>query len=238
VQSSREFSRTLVPLSALFNRYWRNRLLRHVGLAAATFCLGSLTYALLPPPDVRHRASLASGYLAVIYLTISLALGPYRVWRKLPNPVSFDLRRDIGIWAALLATLHTAVGLTVHLRGRMWMYFLESLRPVRAQLSLFGLANYLGVVATLLFLVLLLISNDFSLRTLGKARWKSIQRWSYIAAGLTVLHGFAYQVVEKRDLTWVLFLVVITALILACQLGGFSIIRLKQRLLRTPCGPH
>jgi hypothetical protein len=29
----------------------------------------------------------------------------------------------------------------------MWMYFVESLGSVRAQLSLFGLANYLGAVA-------------------------------------------------------------------------------------------
>jgi DMSO/TMAO reductase YedYZ heme-binding membrane subunit len=62
-----------------------------------------------------HRLSLASAYVAVIYLAISLALGPYRIWRKLPNPISFDLRRDIGIWVGLLAILHTAVGLTVHL---------------------------------------------------------------------------------------------------------------------------
>jgi DMSO/TMAO reductase YedYZ heme-binding membrane subunit len=111
----------------------------------------------------------------------------------------------------------------------MWMYFLESLRPVHLQLSLFGLANYLGAVAALLFLVLLVISNDFSFRRLGRARWKSIQRWSYIAAGLTALHGFAYQVVEKRGFPWVFVLVVISALLLACQLSGLSILRRRHR---------
>jgi methionine sulfoxide reductase heme-binding subunit len=48
-----------------------------------------MIYALLPPPDVRHRVSMASAYVAVIYLVVSLAIGPYHVWRKLPNPISF-----------------------------------------------------------------------------------------------------------------------------------------------------
>src|SRR6266851_1364914 len=75
--------------------HW-NRLLRHMLLAVAALCIGSAIYALLPAPDLRHRISLASAYVAIIYLAISLALGPYRIWRKLPNPISFDLRRDIG----------------------------------------------------------------------------------------------------------------------------------------------
>ena len=187
--------------------------------------MGSAVYALLPPPDVRHRISLASAYVAIIYLMISLAFGPYHVWQKLPNPISFDLRRDVGIWVGLLATLHTIVGLTVHLRGRMWMYFLKTLHPPHIQTSLFGLANYFGAVATIVFVLLLVISNDLSLRTLGISLWKSIQRWSYVAAGLTVIHGFAYQIVEKRQVGWMAFLLGSVVAALSIQAAGFSIFR-------------
>jgi hypothetical protein len=31
------------------------------------------------------------------------------------QPVSFDLRRDIGIWTGILGVVHTAIGLTAHL---------------------------------------------------------------------------------------------------------------------------
>jgi methionine sulfoxide reductase heme-binding subunit len=194
-------------------------------LAVAALCIGWAIYASLSFPDSRHRLSLASAYVSVIYLAISLALGPYRIWRKLPNPISFDLRRDIGIWVGLLAILHTLVGLTVHLRGRMWMYFLEHLHPVRVQKSLFGVANYLGAAAVLVFLLLVLISNNLSLRKLGTGRWKSIQRWGYVAAGLTVVHGFAYQFVEKRQAGWVAVLLVIVGLAAGLQVTGFLLVR-------------
>jgi len=217
-----------------FNRYWWNRLLRHMLLAVAALGIGSAIYALLPRPDLRHRISLASAYVAIIYLAISLALGPYRIWRKLPNPISFDLRRDIGIWVGSLASLHTVVGLTVHLRGRMWMYFLEQLHPVRVQKSPFGLANYLGVAAMLVFLLLLLISNDSSVRKLGTARWKSIQRWSYVGAGLTVVHGLAYQFVEKRQAEWVAVLLVIAALAAGLQVTGFLLVRRARTVSTRP----
>lgn len=172
--------------------------------------------------------SLASAYVALIYLALSLSLGPYRVWRKLSNPISFDLRRDLGIWVGLLAFVHTIIGLMVHLRGRMWMYFLASLSPIRMQTSWFGLANYLGGMATLIFVLLLAISNDISLRELGTKRWKSVQRCSYVAAMLTVVHGFAYQFVEKRRIDWVIVLALLVCLTLGLQFVGFSIVRRKR----------
>jgi sulfoxide reductase heme-binding subunit YedZ len=191
-------------------------------------CLGALISAVFRSWDLRQRMSLASAYVALIYLALSLSLGPYRIWRKLSNPISFDLRRDIGIWVGLLAVVHTTMGLMVHLRGRMWMYFLASLRPIRIQISWFGLANYLGGMATLIFILLLVISNDLSLRKLGTKRWKSVQRCSYVAAILTIVHGFAYQFVEKRRIDWVIVLAVLVGLTLGLQLAGFSIVRRKR----------
>jgi sulfoxide reductase heme-binding subunit YedZ len=191
--------------------------------AAAVLC--SLIYFAFPKADTRQRLSLVSAYAALAFVVASLALGPYRVWRRLANPVSFDLRRDVGIWVAILALIHTGLGLTVHLRGRMWMYFLDRIHPVHIQLSTFGLANYLGAAATFIFAVLLFVSNDFSLRQLGIRRWKSIQRWSYVAAASTAIHGFAYQFVEKRGLGWVAILSVLVSLGIFVQVGGYFAIR-------------
>jgi len=101
--------------------------------------------------------------------------------RRRPNPISFDLRRDVGIWTGILAIVHTAIGLTVHLRGRMWMYFFKTLHPVHLQITQFGFANFTGLAAALLFLMLLAISNDLSLLALKTNRLKSLQRWTYAA---------------------------------------------------------
>jgi sulfoxide reductase heme-binding subunit YedZ len=203
------------------SQYWRHRLARQVLLAVCAVCVVAGVYWLTPPPDVRHRLSMGSAYAALLFLAVTLWLGPWNVLRHNPNPVSFDLRRDVGIWAGLLALLHTAIGLTVHLRGRMWMYFFKRLHPFRIQDTTFGLANYTGLIAALVFLALLAISNDASLRRLGASRWKSIQQWTYAAFALTIVHGIAYQVIEKRHLPWVIAAGSIIAAAICLQFAAF-----------------
>src|SRR2546423_14028785 len=103
--------------------YCIRRSTRHVTFAAISALITFLAYAATPPPDVRHRLSMASAYAGLIFLAASLSLGPWNVLRRLPNPISSDFRRDVGIWTGILALLHTAIGLSVHLRGRKGMDF-------------------------------------------------------------------------------------------------------------------
>jgi sulfoxide reductase heme-binding subunit YedZ len=180
-----------------------------------------LAYAATPPPDIRHRLSLATAYAGLIFLALSLWIGPWNVLRRRPNPVSFDLRRDVGIWTGILAIVHTGIGLTVHLRGRMWMYFFKRLHPFQLQNTQFGFANLAGLAAALLFLMLLALSNDLSLRTLKTHRWKSLQRWTYAAFVLTAAHSITYQLIEKRNLPWVLVFAGLMAAVVAGQILGF-----------------
>ncbi|HEV2463318.1 MAG TPA: ferric reductase-like transmembrane domain-containing protein [Acidobacteriaceae bacterium] len=211
------------------SRYWINRTKRHLVLAACAIAAAWLAYLAVPGHDTRHRLSMGTAYSALALLVVCLALGPWKVLRRQPNPVSFDLRRDTGIWAGVFALLHTAVGLTVHLRGRMWMYFFSHLHPLKIQASKFGLANYVGAVAALLFLGLLTISNDASLRSMKARRWKSLQRWTYAAAVLTVLHGALFQSVEGRPAPW---LAAYWALVLAAasfQLAGYLARKKRSR---------
>jgi methionine sulfoxide reductase heme-binding subunit len=155
---------------------------------------------------------------------VTLWFGPWNVLRRRPNPVSFDLRRDVGIWAGILAIFHTLIGLTVHLRGRMWMYFLKRIHPIQLENNEFGFANYAGLGAALLFLMVLAISNDASLRTLKTSRWKSLQRGTYAAFVLTAAHGIAYQSVEKRHTPWVLiFSGTVTVVLLVQTLGFYQV---------------
>ncbi|MGC1294441.1 MAG: ferric reductase-like transmembrane domain-containing protein [Alloacidobacterium sp.] len=203
------------------NDYWLRRSRRHFILAITAVAITFLAYAATPPPDLRHRLSIATAYAGLIFLAVSLWLGPLNVLRRRGNPSSFDLRRDIGIWTGILAILHTTIGLTVHLRGQMWMYFFNQLHPLKLQNSEFGFANFAGLGAALLFLMLLAISNDLSLRTLGTRQWKSLQRWTYAAFVLTVAHGIAYQMVEKRHLPWVLIFTVLVIAVATIQILGF-----------------
>ncbi len=129
-------------------------------------------------------------------MTAALAVGPLNLIRGRPNPVSTDLRRDIGIWAAIYGIAHTVAGLNVHMPGHMLSYFAMSAPDLGTKA--FIAANWLGLLAALLLLVLLSVSNDVSLRTLGTRRWKLIQQATYIVVIAVVLHGAAYQIIEKR----------------------------------------
>ena len=209
------------------NSYWARRILRHFTLLISAVIFVWIVYTATPPPDLRHRLSLSTAYVALIFLGITLALGPWKYLTRKPNPISFDLRRDFGIWAGILALVHTGIGLTVHLRGRMWMYFFKRLHPLAIQNTEFGAANYIGAVSALLFVLLLVISNDLSLRSLGTRRWKSLQRWTYAAAILAVAHGVLFQLVEKRHISWVVVFALIIAITSAIQFAGYL---LRRRL--------
>jgi sulfoxide reductase heme-binding subunit YedZ len=136
------------------------------------------------------------------------------------NPPSSYLRRDVGIMAGTLAILHVVLGLQVHMGGDFVRYFfirnhghIESLR-----FDAFGLTNHLGLLATLIFLVLLAISSNAAMHKLGSKRWKSMQRWTYLAGLLVIVHGLIYQALEKQAAALVVA-VLVTTLILASLQG-------------------
>jgi len=150
---------------------------------------------------------MASAYVGLALLSASLLIGPWYALRGRPNPVSIDLRRDIGIWAGIIGLIHTGVGLQVHMRGRMSLYFLfppEARTFTQLRYDAFGMTNYAGAVAAVLLLMLLVLSNNASLRLLGARRWKCLQRCNYALMVLILLHALVYQVLEKRSLVWVL----------------------------------
>lgn len=166
---------------------------------------------------------MATAYVGLALLAVTLLLGPLNVLRGRPNPVSTDLRRDIGIWAGLVAAVHVVVGLQVHAIGEPWLYFLwpaAEWRWLPFRYDIAGLANYTGLASTLVLLLLLALSNDRSLRRLGAARWKFWQRWNYLAFVLVALHGVVYQRIEGRPLTWVWTVGLVVALVGAGQWLG------------------
>jgi sulfoxide reductase heme-binding subunit YedZ len=144
---------------------------------------------------------VATAQVSLLWFLAATVIGPARVLAGRSVPIHIDLRRDAGIWAGLLAIVHVAFGIQVHVGGDMVGYFLLRASPGAPLLprhDLFGVLSYLGVLATLVIVMLLAISNDAALARLGAARWKQLQRLSYIALGATVLHGVPLQVVEKR----------------------------------------
>jgi sulfoxide reductase heme-binding subunit YedZ len=181
------------------------RAVRHVLLALVNALVIYLFFRGIDSKDALFKLSMATAYASLLGLVVSLGIGPWNLLRRRPNPVSSYLRRDVGIWAGIVAVLHVVVGLQVHMGGRIWVYFFyPEPHTIPLRHDLFGLTNYAGLAATLILLLLLAISNNRSLRALGPTRWKTWQRWNYAVAILTVLHGMVYQWLEKRQIGFVL----------------------------------
>jgi sulfoxide reductase heme-binding subunit YedZ len=175
----------------------RRLLKHHLPLSIFVLALTYILYVTRPFPQVITRLAFSSAYPALILLCVTLLLGPWKLLVGERIAASFDLRRDIGIWAGITGLFHTGVGQFVHMAGRFWLYYIyenwqqKHLQPFRH--DIFGFANDTGLLATLVLLALLATSNDISLRKLGTPGWKSLQRWNYACFALTAAHTFAYQ---------------------------------------------
>ena len=110
---------------------FRHRLVtHHLPLLVASTISISILYYTRTYADVLSRASFATAYPALVLLAATLLIGPWNVLRQQRNPISSDLRRDIGIWAGALGLLHTAVGQNVHLRGHPWLYYVYEQKTI------------------------------------------------------------------------------------------------------------
>jgi methionine sulfoxide reductase heme-binding subunit len=171
----------------------------------------------------------ATGYIALVLLAITLALGPLNLILKRKNPLSTYFRRDLGIYGGALALVHSVTGLFVHLPGRTWLYFLEEINnSYRIRLDKFGISNYTGLAAALIILILLVVSNDLSIEKLKALRWKNIQRFSYVMFVFIVLHSILYRVgANNNHLIYYLYLPLFLT-ILCLQILGIRLV-LKNR---------
>ena len=213
-------------------RMWRRLFRHHLPLAAGSVA-GTIVIAKLTGVESPRLWSLATAFVSLGLLAAAMSIGPLNVLRGQPNPVSADLRRDVGIWAAILGIVHVVIGLQVHLHDPV-KYFLvrASDGTMRIRHDIFGAANYIGVLATLILAVLLALSSDAALRYLGTQRWKTLQRWTYWLAVLVVLHGILYELIEKRTLPFVLLFAVTTLAVVVLQYRGWQAKRETRQSVR------
>ena len=93
-----------------------------------------------------------------------------------------------------------------------------------------------GYVVGLLFLVLLGLSNNLSLRRLGSDRWKRLQGLSIVAFLLTAAHGAFFQLIESRTGGWLAALVAVSIGIIALRRLAYSGLRLRKSKARSHSG--
>jgi methionine sulfoxide reductase heme-binding subunit len=174
---------------------------------------------------------IALGYLSLLLIGVTMIIGPLNLLRSRRNPVNIDLRRDVGIWAAIAGCWHVLLVFrgTV-LNGQLLQYFLQAgSYGYRLQLDVYGFSNDFGLFATLLLLLLLALSNAVSLRVLKGKWWKRMQRLTYPLALLAVAHTLGYQYLNVRGPFLFVMVIILIILVLTCQACGIVLTVSRRR---------
>lgn len=223
----------------MYSNRFRSRINRHhLPLALGTLTSVVVLFVTRPYRDSISRLSFATAYPALLLLLATLLIGPFNVVLRRRNPISSDLRRDLGVWAGLTGVVHAVVGQCVHLRGRPWLYYIYergTAHRIPLRHDLFGFANDFGMIASLILIALLATSNDRSLRALGTPGWKQLQRWNYLCFAAAALHTALYQTIEGKANRFVLSSALAILLTVVLQLLGLIMRRAVARQpIQTP----
>ena len=205
------------------------RLLKHYLLLSVIIIISAIClFSYKGKRDTITFIAWSSGYISFVLLALSLITGSVNLLRKRGSSVSTYFRRDLGIMAGTLAILHSVSGLFVHLRGKMWMYFFtKSDAGYSLRFDNFGFANYTGLIAATLILILVLTSSDRMIVKLKPERWKNIQRLSYLMFLLVLIHTYFYWVGGKNIDILIFFYVPVILVVISMQSAGI-IIRKKM----------
>ena len=200
----------------------KERLKKHyIPFICLTIITGLIFFVFRGRRDTITFIAFASGYISLTILSVSLIIGPVNLMLKKKNPVSTYLRRDISITGGILAVIHSVTGLFVHLRGKMWLYFFNDAdHGSTIRLDHFGLANYTGLFAVIVILLLLIISNDYLLKKLNTERWKKIQRLSYVMFCLIAVHCYFYRIGNENRSVFFWFYIPLLTMVLILQIIG------------------
>jgi methionine sulfoxide reductase heme-binding subunit len=173
----------------------------------------------VPASGLARPLTTATGYFGLVLLAATLLVGPTSRLTQRATPLSLDIRRDLGIWTAIVSMLHVVLGFQIHGDGRVLGYFLDA-ETLALRRDAFGLANYTGLAATGIVLMLVAISNDAALRRLKAGPWKRLQRLSIVAFALVVAHSVLYGALGSRATLYSVLLVASVAVVILLRIGG------------------
>lgn len=190
-----------------------------------------------------HRWNKATADASFVLLTFTMAIGPgARLWPALRRLLPF--RRESGIYAVLLALIHTVIILDGWLEWDLAQLVGLAFHPTLQHYVMvehgFGLANLIGVLALAYGIVLMAISNERSVRLLGGSTWKFVQRGAYVLWALVVVHtayflfmhflDFHRPVPDPSPLQWPFVALVALVLALRCA----ALVKTWRRNSRKP----
>lgn len=193
-----------------------------------------------------HQWNRAIGDMSLVLISFAMVIGPLaRLWTRFQTAIPW--RREMGIYGAVLAAVHTTIILAGWVEWDLIRLFGYELHPNGSYVMLqhgFGLANVIGIVALLYGFVLALVSNDWSQRILGGSVWKFLQQGAYVLWMLIVIHTAYFLYLHFQDFhrrtpepNWAQeSFAVLVAVVALLQLAAFVKIWKSRRGSRTGAG--
>lgn len=182
----------------------RPAVLRHIIVLVLAVLLGGIFLLSRAEWSEMHRYNRALGDVSLVFISVTMALGPAarlvksRWARKL-----LLFRRELGIWAVFTALIHTIIILVGWVELDLWRLFGFEYHPQMEKYVMvrhgFALGNSIGVLALLYGTVLASTSNDWSQRALGHSVWKFLQQGAYVLWWLVVVHTGYFLFVHFLD---------------------------------------
>lgn len=154
--------------------------------------------------------SMISGYVAFLFIGLTLIIGPMQRWLPQGRFRSFVLRgrRYAGITAGLLAIIHVITVLKIYEEGPGYILFRGQREGVQGWWTLFvsrgiegdlfiapfftTIANYMGLFAFIWLMILLFTSSNRAQNTLGSSAWNRIHSGNMLIFIVVMFHALLY----------------------------------------------
>lgn len=219
----------------------RGMFLKYSGVAGLGAALTAVFFARAATIPNRHQPfwnnlNLGLAYAAFALLGLALAIGPLaRLDARHLGPL-VRVRREVGVVGGLGALAHIVLSTGIHVRWRLPLFFFNLRpdgRPAEVNYRIDGIANWLGLAATLLLLPILLSSNDRAERFLGAPAWKWLQGHTYTLFALAAFHVSIFLQAAAKGRArpgdfWLVFWLIVAGT-LALQVGAFIVTVARRR---------
>ncbi|MEA3320945.1 MAG: ferric reductase-like transmembrane domain-containing protein [Bacillota bacterium] len=172
-----------------------------------------------------HAWNRAFADVSLFMLGLVMIIGP--IVRFLPSlKVVIVWRRTLGVWSGILALIHTIIILNGWVEWdftRLFFIF----TPFGQEWILhpgFALANVIGIIAVLYYLILMITSNNLSIKLLGNSAWNYLQSKTSTLYLLVLLHTLYFLYFHRpENHNWVKGPFIATiVLIFLFQITGFA----------------
>lgn len=201
---------------------------QHHALLAFVSLVITLVALALEDGSLLDKLSMATAYNCLLLLAIALSIGPVNVLRSGRPVINSYLRRDTGIWAAINGIVHLILATSLSMTPQYldsYVKISSHAMNIQTRESLFLWGSLAAYIVGILLVMLLALSSNKAMQRVGLRWWKRLQRMAYLVFILTVVHAWAFQLIEARNPLLAGLLVLFTLLVFGLQMAAFFVMK-------------